>query len=114
MHEVRDELAVVLGNDNKIYAIGGFGGAENQPLRTVEVYDIITNSWNFTPPMQFARRALAAATLADGIYSIGGFDGTVYMSSVEKLEEGSQKWVSVTSMHQPRCTHSAVAVPESQ
>ena len=32
--------------------------------------------------MNHARRALAAATLADGIYAIGGFDGKVYMSSV--------------------------------
>jgi hypothetical protein len=26
MNECRDELAVVLGPDNNIYAIGGFGG----------------------------------------------------------------------------------------
>ena len=45
------------------------------------------------PSMKFARRALAAATLADGIYAIGGFNGKDYMSSVEKYEEGSKKWV---------------------
>lgn len=60
------------------------------------------------------RRALAAAVLADGIYAIGGFDGNTYMSSVEKLEESSNKWVEVASMKQPRCTHSAVSIPESQ
>lgn len=29
MFEARDELAVSLGPDNKIYAIGGFGGRNN-------------------------------------------------------------------------------------
>jgi hypothetical protein len=26
MHEKRDELAITLGADSKIYAVGGFGG----------------------------------------------------------------------------------------
>lgn len=29
MIEPRDELSITLGNDDKIYAIGGFGGANN-------------------------------------------------------------------------------------
>jgi len=32
--------------------------------------------------MNTPRRALAAASLADGIYSIGGFDGQKHLSSV--------------------------------
>lgn len=39
MNESRDELAVALGKGNKIYAIGGFGGKDNLPLKSVEVYD---------------------------------------------------------------------------
>lgn len=35
MIEHRDELAVCLGPDNKIYAIGGFGGKNNEPLKSV-------------------------------------------------------------------------------
>lgn len=35
MHEPRDELSVVVGKNNKIYAIGGFGGRDNQPLKSV-------------------------------------------------------------------------------
>lgn len=29
MTEARDELSITLGNDDKIYAIGGFGGINN-------------------------------------------------------------------------------------
>ena len=35
MAEVRDELAVCVGKDDLIYAIGGFGGKNNEPLRSV-------------------------------------------------------------------------------
>lgn len=35
MNQARDELAVIAGKNGKIYAIGGFGGTENQPLRSV-------------------------------------------------------------------------------
>lgn len=35
----RDELAVTLGPDSKIYAIGGYGGADNSCLNTAERYD---------------------------------------------------------------------------
>lgn len=84
MFEARDELAVSLGPDNKIYAIGGFGGRNNQPLKSAEVYDPKLDQWTQLPSLKTARRALAAASLADGIYAIGGFDGEKYLSSVEK------------------------------
>ena len=36
----RDELAAVIGPDNKVYAIGGYGGAANAScLNSVERYD---------------------------------------------------------------------------
>jgi hypothetical protein len=35
MSEMRDELAVCIGKDNKIYAIGGFGGKNNESLKSV-------------------------------------------------------------------------------
>jgi len=37
--------------------------------------------------MAIARRALAAVSLPDGIYAIGGFNGTSYLSSVEKYDD---------------------------
>ena len=52
--------------------------------------------------------------LADGIYAIGGFDGSSYMSSVERYEEGDKRWTQVARMNVSRCTHSAVSISESQ
>lgn len=42
MHYRRDELAIVLGSDNKLYAIGGFGGIntdDNSCLNTCERFN---------------------------------------------------------------------------
>ena len=73
---------MTVGKDNKIYAIGGFGGVHNASLKSVEVYDPKTKQWRQISKMNYARRALSAAYLVDGIYAIGGFDGCSYMSSV--------------------------------
>ena len=35
MNEARDELALTVTNEDKIYAIGGFGGSNNEPLKSV-------------------------------------------------------------------------------
>ena len=79
-------MAIAVGNDDKIYAIGGFGGSNNEPLKSVEYFDLRTKQWRQLAKMKYARRALSAAVLADGIYAIGGFDGGSYMSSVEKYD----------------------------
>ena len=87
----RDELAVALGPDGKVYAIGGYGGSNtlsianddtqdkqataSNCLRTAERFDFATGQWEMLPEMNEARRALAAVALPDGIYAIGGYDG---------------------------------------
>lgn len=75
MIEKRDEHAVTLGLDKKIYAIGGFGGSKNICLRTAERYDPQIDKWESIASLNVPRRALAAITLPDGVYAIGGFDG---------------------------------------
>lgn len=84
--ESRDELAATIGRDGKIYAVGGFGSADNICLKSVERYDPVSMRWESVRPMLNPRRALSAVTLADGIYAIGGFDGQNYLNSVEKYD----------------------------
>jgi hypothetical protein len=43
---------------------------------------MFTQKWSKMPSLNTGRRALAAASLADGIYAIGGFDGNKHLSSV--------------------------------
>lgn len=91
MEYCRDELAVCLGADNKIYACGGFGYNskcqtmnDSNCLKTVERYDLMKDQWERIADLNVQRRALSAVAFPDGIYVVGGFDGENYLSSVEK------------------------------
>jgi hypothetical protein len=64
--------------------------------------------------MKDARRALAVVAMPDGIYAIGGYDGTKYLSSIEKYCLMQNKWIRVKSMNTARCTLSAVASADCQ
>lgn len=105
----RDELASCIGPDNKIYALGGYGGGDNSCLASAERYDPFTGKWELIAPMKEARRALSAIALPDGIYAIGGYNGKEYLSSVERYDICVNEWVPVKSMHKARCTLAAVA-----
>lgn len=64
--------------------------------------------------MKEARRALTAVALPDGIYAIGGYNGSEYVSTVERYDVFTNEWVSVRSMKNARCTLSAVASSDCQ
>ncbi len=101
-----------MGPDNKIYAIGGFGGPKNSCLNAAERYDPVKNEWEKIADLNIPRRALSAVALPDGIYAIGGFDGQNYLSSIEKYDENNNEWKFVSSMNYARCTLSAIATPD--
>ena len=50
----------------------------------MERFDFAKNQWEKVADLNTYRRALAAVTLPNGIYAIGGFDSQDYLSSVEK------------------------------
>jgi N-acetylneuraminic acid mutarotase len=71
MPTARWGLAATTGLDGRIYAVGGFDGADN--LHTVEVYDPSTGQWSAVAPLPSEASFLAAATGRDGrIYAFGG------------------------------------------
>ena len=92
MNMKRDELAACLGPDNKIYAIGGYGGGDNACLSSAERFDPSTGKWELIAPMKEARRALTAVALPDGIYAIGGYNGKDYINTVERYDFFSNEW----------------------
>lgn len=111
----RDELACCLGPDNKIYAIGGYGGSANAScLKTVEKFDPLANKWELVASMNEGRRALAAVAMPDGIYAIGGYNGKDYIDSVERYDLITDHWTFVSKLTSPKCTMSALASPDFQ
>lgn len=107
MNTKRDELSAVVGPDLNIYAIGGYGG-DSAVLDSAEVYYIETEKWEFITPMGTPKRALSVISLPDGIYAVGGYDGSSYLKDLEKYEYRMKKWVNLAPMKYPRCTLSCV------
>jgi kelch-like protein 2/3 len=57
---------VVLGG--KVYAVGGFNGSLR--VRTVDVYDAVTDQWNTCSGMEARRSTLGVAVLNNCIYAV--------------------------------------------
>ncbi|VDP73334.1 unnamed protein product, partial [Schistosoma curassoni] len=79
-----------------IYVVGGFNGALR--VRSVEVYDLLRNTWHSGPNMECRRATLGVAVLNGLIYAVGGFDGTVGLNSAEVLDIWSGSWRPIPSM----------------
>lgn len=65
-------LAVLNG---LVYAVGGFNGSLR--VRSVDVYDPISDTWNACTSMEARRSTLGVAVLNSLIYAVGGFDGSI-------------------------------------
>ena len=51
----RDELAVTVGPDGMVYAIGGYGGPANTCLSSVERFNQTTQEWETVAPLNEPR-----------------------------------------------------------
>lgn len=104
----RADHAVVVAA-SQLYAIGGFDGS--QALASVEVYNLATKKWTAAPPLNCARRGLAAVAINERLFAVGGSDGHNALDSVECLDlsTGVAAWRTVVTLGLP--LHALCAVP---
>ncbi len=102
--------------DGKIYVIGG-AGPVYQALRTVEVYDLATDTWTAKSEMSTARQGLSTSVVNGKIYAIGGgaSSSSSYMqvetfSTVEEYDPATDTWTTKSPMPTARGFHSANVV----
>jgi hypothetical protein len=94
----RERIAATTGADGRIYAIGGARGG---PVRTVEAYDITTDSWSRAAPLGLARRRPGVASGPDGrVYAVGGYgppldNGT----TAEAYDISTNRWSAIRPMN---------------
>lgn len=89
--------------DNKIYVFGGAGSPIDiwSYLKTVEVYDPATDTWETKQSLPETRFKPATAVIDDKIYVIGGFVTGVKSSRVDVYIPETDTWEQATDFPKP-------------
>jgi N-acetylneuraminic acid mutarotase len=96
--------------DGKIYAMGGYPFSRIT-VRTVQIYDIASNSWSYGPQIPAPNNHGMAAAVNGKVYLIGGqltADQEGYVNTVYELDPAVGDWVTKAPM--PTMRSSGVAV----
>ena len=108
--EANSELALAELN-GKLYLLGGYP-ASRQTARTVQIYDIASNSWELGPPLPQPNNHGMAAGVRGKVYLIGGQTTDIsegpYVDTVYELDPARGAWVEKSRM--PTARSSGVAV----
>jgi N-acetylneuraminic acid mutarotase len=105
-------LQVGLGVDSVnhlLYAVGGATAPDKEPLATVEVYDPVTDKWEYKHDLNTPRGAPAVAVVNGKVYAIGGENAR----GVEEFDPATNTWTTKPSrMPHPRHQSAAVVVDD--
>jgi hypothetical protein len=96
--------------NGKLYAMGGYP-ASRVTVRTVQVYDIATDTWQYGPELPQPNNHGMAASVNGKVYLIGGqltADQEGYVNTVYELDPAVGVWVEKAPM--PTLRSSGVAV----
>lgn len=94
MREARRGCGAVL-YQKKIFIIGGSNGVA--PLTSVEIFNPISNEWlmsfnGLQSELNVARIGVGVTVCCDKLYVVGGFDGRVFLKSIEIYDDDTQQW----------------------
>lgn len=64
-------------------------------------YDPQTDVWTAVAPMSISRDAVGVCLLGDRLYAVGGYDGQVYLNTVEAYDPQTNEWTQVCSQTHP-------------
>ncbi|KAH9620293.1 hypothetical protein KSS87_005399 [Heliosperma pusillum] len=100
MHSARSYASLTRFN-GEIYVIGGGpGGHEDSWYDTAECYNPVNNVWTSLPCLSKKKGSLAALTLHDKVFALGGGNGVNCFSDVEMLDLDVGRWICARSMLQ--------------
>ncbi|XP_065124314.1 influenza virus NS1A-binding protein homolog A [Paramisgurnus dabryanus] len=101
MHYARSGLGTGALN-GRLIAAGGYNREEC--LRTVECYDLKTDSWTFISPMRTPRARFQMAVLMGQLYVMGGSNGhSDELSCGETYNPNNDEWTKVPELRTNRC-----------
>ena len=64
-------------------------------VASVYRYDPQTDVWTAVAPMSISRDAVGVCLLGDRLYAVGGYDGQVYLNTVEAYDPQTNEWTQV-------------------
>ena len=109
--EANSELALAEAN-GKLYLLGGYP-ASRVTARTVQVYDIVSDRWEFGPQLPLPNNHGMAASVNGKIYLIGGQTSDLsdqgYQNTVYELDPATGVWLTKAPMPTARGGGVAVA-----
>ncbi len=68
-------------------------------------YDPQTDVWTAVAPMSISRDAVGVCLLGDRLYAVGGYDGQVYLNTVEAYDPQTNEWTQVHTQTNRNSTH---------
>ncbi|XP_071957412.1 gigaxonin-like [Antedon mediterranea] len=97
---------------NDIYAIGG-NNSNDQELTSMEVYNTLTDTWEYSVSMPIPRMFPCCIVMQKKIFVIGGCSQSHVYESVECYDPMLKQWKASAPMKERRAYASGVAVGDS-
>ena len=83
--------------NGKLYAIGGYSNIDDY-LKSVEVYDPVSDRWSFAADLSYPRDDASAVAYNGRIYVVGGYsDGIGLLDSTEVYDPLTNSWSTLTA-----------------
>jgi len=101
-------------NGNKIFFGGGEVGDGTWPVDSVDIYDVITNTWSVSH-LSTAGHSIAAASVGNKVLfggGDGGFTGPGRETRIDFYDVSSGNWSTALLSEMKRTGHAAVTVNE--
>jgi N-acetylneuraminic acid mutarotase len=83
---------------NCVYVLGG----AKDGSKSVEVFDIKSETWISMPDMSSKRGGCAAVAIGSRVYVVGGYDGSNLLKSAEVFDTTTNSWSALPDMPCPR------------
>ena len=93
---------------NRLVVTGGLSN-HRQRIQSSEMYTPALNKWQQISDLNCIRSGSELVECDGCLYALGGFDGTQFLSSMERLEHLFGDWENVEAMTCPRAKFAAVS-----
>lgn len=98
----RQEVSAARLGD-RVYVVGGLAGPPLTALASMEVYDVLLDTWSAGAPLPVARDHMGVAALDGEIYVVGGFAGDFAARSETFIyDPGLNAWRAGVALPAPR------------